>query len=468
VYPGSPANITVRASPTVLRIGEVGEQSRIVVTVTDSFGNPVRDASILVLFSATLGTVDPPSMQTDTGRAVAILRPGVEAGVSIISVTIQGYEEILSAQTAVSFIAGGGSSIQLSADPLEVPVRGTSALRAVVRDANGNLVEVPTAVVFEIITDEEPPEGGNINGNAPHTSDTTVTSNGVAVATFNAGIRIGPQLFRAYTLDHEGQRTGVEATLSTVMVVGGPPAILSLGWENDARDAGGGSWEIPISAQITDRNRNRVRRETTASFRVSPVGSIESHCITNGGLAVVDLSYLSENTFDEVTVSAYLLTEDDSISAELTFQLPLQRGELELHADPENGMVEGEEMLDFRVWGILRDGHGVMINNAPILFGSNRGQFYYDRGGINRPNLEPFAPSPSRRLTGEENDGDTPNERMQDDDPNGNAVVWLRGNVGGFFLDPFTLEVTIQIQARVEGYNDIFADPVFVFITRRG
>ncbi len=466
-YGGPPANITVSSNPTVLRIGEVGEQSRIVVTVTDSFGNLVRDGSVTVLLSATLGTINPPSLQTDTGRAVAILRPGVEAGVSIITATIQGYEETLDAQTAVSFISGGGSSIQLSADPLEVPVGTHSLLSATVRDANGNLVEIPTAVVFELITNGNPPEEGNINGNDPHTSDTTATSNGVALATFNAGTRTGPQLFRAYTIDNNGQRTDVETTLTTVTVVNGPPAILSLGYEDDARDAGGGSWEIPISAQIMDQHRNRVRRETTVSFRVDPVGAIESHCITRNGLAVVDLNYHSENTFDEVTVTAYILTEDDSISSELTFQLPLQRGELELHVDPENGMIDGDEMLDFRVWSILRDGHGVVINDAPIMFGANRAQFYYDRGGINRPNFEPFAPDPVRRLTGSGNDGDTPNARMQDDDPNGNAVVWLRGDAGDFFLDPFTQEITFQIGARVEGYNDVRAEPEFVFITRQ-
>ncbi len=468
LIPGTPANITVSSSPTVLRIGEVGEQSMVIATVTDSFGNPVRDGSVLVQFSTTLGTIDPPSNHTDTGRSIAMLRPGIEAGMSIVTASVFTPHGEITAQTAVLFISGGGNSIELSADPLLVPIRSYCTLRAVVRDANGNLVEIPTAVGFEWITHYPPPEGGNFNNNTPYYADTTSTSNGVVTATFHTGNRTGPELFRAFLLDNEGQPTGVQATIS-LTVVGGPPAIISMGYEENARDVGGGSWEILISAQVMDEHRNRVLDGTAVNFRADPVGSIGHQAVTDNGVAIIDLTYQSENTFEEITVTAYLLTEDDSIGTEFTFPLPLQRGELELHLDPDNAMVDDhDEIHEFRVWGILRDGHGVTINNAPILFSSTRAEYYYDRGGINRPNFEQFAPDPVRRLTGPGNDGETNNERFQDIDPEGHAVVWLIGSQDDFYLDPFTLEVRVQLEAHVEGYDDVFSDPVFLFITRHG
>ncbi len=464
--PGEPAMLSsLTASPTVLRIGEVGQQSMILATVSDSFGNPVRNGSCLVQFSSTLGMVDPSTALTDTGRAIAMLTPGNVAGVCVVTASIEALGGEISDSRIVSFISGGASSMVLSADPLEITVGGYSMLSATVRDHSGNLVEIPTVVVFEMIGNHDNPEHGNINNNDPFYTDTTATSNGVAVATFNTGTRTGPQMFRAYTLTPDGQRTDVEATLYNLRVVGGPPAIVSIGYEENGDDNGGGSWIIPISAQVMDQYRANVQDGTVVSFRVDPIGSIEGHGVTNRGSASVDLTYQSENTFDEITVTAYLLTEDDSISSELTFQLPLQRGELELHVDPENMMVEGNEMYDFRVWAILRDGHGVVINNAPILFHANRARFYYDRGGINRPNFEQFAPDPVRRFTGPGNDGNL-NARAYDDDPNGNAVVWLRGEEADFFLDPFTQEMTVQIEASVEGFNDVVAEPEFVFITR--
>ena len=466
LIPGAPASIYVQSNPSVLRIGEAGEQSMILASVVDSFGNPVRDGSVLVQFSTTLGTVDPPSTPTDSGHAIAFLRPGVEAGVAIVRATVLGLEP---AETAVSFIAGGGSSINLGVDDLQIPIGGFTRIHATVRDANGNLIEVPTKVVIVLLTNDVPPEAGNINGNDPFYCDTVYTSNGIATFTFNAGTRIGPQLIRIYTLDEDGNPTGVRATISTLMVVGGPPAILSLGWENDVRDAGGGSWILPVSAHITDQYRNPARDEIVVNFRVDPVGSIESHAFTNGGRAVVDLTYHSEHVFEEVTVTAYLLTEDDSLGQTLTFQLPFQGGELELHVDPNNWMFDRDEpdnICDIRVWAILHDGHGVLINNAPILFTSIRGKFWYDNRAGDQVDFEIFEPRPVRRHTGPVNDGGNPNERQNDDDPDGHAVVWLRGIMDDFFLDPFSMEVTVQIEANVEGYDDVFANPAFVVMTR--
>ncbi len=484
LVPGPPASMSVSVTPTVLRVGVEGELATVIVTVTDSFGNPVRNGSVLVQFSATLGAIEPPIAVVDSGRVVAILTPGVEAGVSIITITIQIPDrEDLTAQTAVSFIAGGGASIELSAHPLHIQVAGTggvstSTLRAIVRDANGNLVEVPTRVIFDLITHDEPPEAGNINGT--YDSDTVLTSNGVAVATLNAGSKTGPQLIRAYTLDAEGNPTGVQATLSTVMVGSGPPEAINVDVNGEGIDAGGGAWTIEVAALVHDAYRNAVPDSIPIVFAIleENIGIISSGFTGNSGIngrptpgvAYATLTYNSNNTFRPVTIRAYCRTlQVDSVGGDLEYILPLQRGQLSLHADPDNWMFdrdEPDEMCDIRVWAILRDGHGVLINNAPILFGSNRGRYWYDTRAGDDVDFEQFAPNPVRRQTGPLNDGRTPNERQNDEDERGHAVVWLRGVMDDFFLDPFTLEVVVQLQAQVEGYDDVFSDPEFVSVTR--
>jgi len=480
--PGAPANIFVQSNPSVLRIGEAGEQSMILAAVVDSFGNPVRDGTVLVQFSTTLGTVDPPSTPTDSGRAVGFLRPGVEAGVAIVTATVQGIDP---AQTAVSFIAGGGSSIELSADPLQIQVAGTggistSTLRATVRDPNGNLVEVPTRVVFMLLTDDDPPDACNINDNDPFDVDTSLTSNGIAVATLNSGVKVGPQLIRALTLDEQGQPTGVQATLSTVMVVSGPPEAIDIDVNDLGEDAGGGTWQIIVSARVYDVYRNPVADNIPVVFNIleEEIATINPGFTGNSiggadpipGLAYAMLTYNSNNTFDPVTIRAYCRTElVDSVGGSLDHILPLQEGTLQLHLDPTNHMFDRDEpddVMDIRVWSILTDGHQILINNAPVLFTSNRGKFWFDTRAGDNVDFEIYEPRPVRRLTGPLNDGRNPNDRQADDDARGHAVVWLRGIMDDFFLDPFTLEVTVQIESNVEGYDDVTADPGFLFCTR--
>ena len=69
-----------------------------------------------------------------------------------------------------------------------------------------------------------------------------------------------------------------------------------------------------------------------------------------------------------------------------------------------------------------------------------------------------FFPDASRKFTGIVD--------RQNNEPPGVATVYLRAEEADIFLDPFTLEVTVQINANVEGYNDVQADPGFVFFTR--
>ncbi len=448
IQPGYPSQLTIEVDPDMLTIGEYGQQSTITATVSDSAGNPVRDGSVLVLFGTSLGTVDPPSTPTTNGIAVGYLRPGVESGLALVTAYVETETGELSADTYVEFITVGSGSIELTADPLVIRIAGCgcnsqSTLRALVRDVYGNPVQIPIKVVFEIITNDTPPEACNINNNTPFNIDTTFTSNGVAVSTLNAGSQYGPQMIRAYTLDDHDQPTEVEDWLNNVQVDVGPPDAIDIDFNNNGIDLGGGAWQIEVSARVYDIYRNPVADMIPVVFNIAEGGNatIEPGFTGNQnmsgesveGVAFGRMTYNGRHTFEPVTVQAYCRTElVDSVGADETTVLPLQQGTLGLSVDPAFWMFErGEDdSCEIVIWATCQDGHNRLIEEAPILFSSSRGRLY-----------------PS------END-------------NGSAAVVLRGREGDFFLDDESTEVIIEINATIEGY-DIDAESVNVTMTRR-
>ncbi len=446
IRPGPPDRMSMLADPVVLRIGEGGVQSLITASVRDSAGNPVRDGT-MVTFSPTLGTMHPSSVVTADGQATSFLRPGEQSGVSTVTGTVQSPSGEVRNQTWVQFIAGGESSIELTANPLQIEAFGPSGgngstLYATVRDIHGNLVQIPTQVVFELITEDEPPMACNINYNDPFNMDTSVTDNGVATARLNPGFRIGYQLLRAFTLDANGQPTGIEDYLRDVQVVSGPPEDIDIDFNLNGRDAGGGAWQIEVSARVHDVWRNPVADNIPVVFSVNEdFASINPGFTGNRGIfsdptpgvAFAALTYNGRDTFEQITVSAYCRTEQvDSVGGHAGLMLPLQQGELSLNVDPGNWLFErGEgDTCNIRVWAICRDGHNILVDNAPVLFSTSRGRLY--------PSEEDL----------------------------GSATVWLRGTEESFFLDDEAVEEVIELNATVEGY-DVHADSVNVIMTRR-
>ena len=405
------------------------------------------------------------------GDAVAQLTPGTQAGLAQITAQTDGNSGPISASATVTFISGSPNQIQLTADPLQIQVAGTggistSTLRATVRDPNGNLVEAPASVVFELINEPAPPAGCTIGENDQ--VFVTQTSNGVAVASLNAGQQIGGKLIRAYTWPDSANEPDriVEVILSTVAVVAGPPFQLDIDVNDDGNDAGGGAWTIEVSARVWDIHRNPVANNIPVVFTVDPeIANIEpGHTGNDGvsgsptqGLAYAALVYNSVNTFDPIEISAEVQTQRGQITGSREHVLPLQEGELELNVDPANWMFnEDNPDAIIRCWVVLIDGHQIPINNAPILFTSNRSRFSWL--DFSNDQLIPYFPEPTRKLTGVV-------DRQNNENP-GQATVFLTAVVDDIFLDPFTLEVTVQVNAQVEGYDEVAADPAFIFFTR--
>jgi len=468
---GPPAVIVVRANPTELITNDPASMAEITATVMDTSGNPVRMGTY-VTFSSTLGTITPSAITDEEGDAIASLTPGVQAGLAQITAQTNGAAGPISAQATVSFISGSPNSITLAADPLQIAVAGTgdnttSTLRATVRDPNGNLIEHPATVVFELVNEPPPPAGCTfLPGEQSFASQ---TSNGVAVASLNSGEQIGGKLIRAYTWPDSANDPEliVQVVLSRVAVVAGPPFQLDIDVNDEGNDAGGGAWAVEVSARVWDLHRNPVANDIPVVFTVDPeIANIDpGHTGNPGannspvqGLAYAQMVYNSVNTFDPIEISAEVQTEQGQITGEREHILPLQEGILELNIDPANWMFNEDEgaLAEIRCWVVLKDGHFIEINNAPILFTSNRSRFWwYD---FSRDRLVMFFPDPARKFTGVV-------DREHNELP-GQATAFLVAEEYDIFLDPFTLEVTVQINASVEGYNDVTADPGFIFFTR--
>jgi len=476
---GPPSRIRLTASPNVLNTNDPGMFSSITATVTDTAGNPVRQGE-LVRFTTDKGDITPSALTDTLGRGVGRLTAGVQSGTATITgtVTVAGGE--ISATVTVTFVAGLPNTIELTADPLQIAVAGTggvatSTLKAIVRDANGNPVERTTRVVFQLLNNPDPPLGCNLNNRG--SIDSANTANGQAVASLNSGDQIGGKLIRAYTwrdpdssnagVDNRPRTDTVSVVLAAVAVVAGPPFQLDMDVNDDGEDAGGGTWQIPVSARVWDVHRNPVADRIPVVFTVDPqiatidpgfTGNDIGDGVTNG-IAYSWLRYHSTNTFDPITISAEVQAPDGLIIGEKAHILPLQDGILALQVDPQNWMFDRARPNDtclVRVWAILTDGHQILIDDAPILFRTDRARFYWKNLRLNGRYI-PFFPEVARRFTGLQN--------QENNEPRGTATVYLRGIMDDFYLDAFTLEVTVHVEAAVEGY-EVSADPAFIFCTR--
>jgi hypothetical protein len=477
VIPGLPVRVSVESDRASLITNDPNEFATITATVQDTLGNAVRP-NTNVSFQTDLGTVAPFAVTDSAGHAQVRLTAGVTAGFATVTATVNGLSGPISAQTTVQFIAGDPNSIELTADPLTIQVRETgghesATLSAKVYDPNGNPVTTNTIVYFELIRQPPEPNGCNINNHGQ--KDSAYTAQGIATATLNSGTNSGPVLVKAYTWrDPDTRLYLVQVTNSNVQVVSGPPELMDIDVNDDGNDAGGGAWVVEVSARVYDFWRNPVANNIPVAFTVEPdiatinpasTGNVGSAGDSAQGLAYTLMTYNSDNTFDTLTIHGLVENPTGEVNAELLHALPLQDGDLQLNCDPTNWMFvrppageEGDPCL-IRVWAVLQDGHQRLVNNGPILFTTNRATFW--RRDIRGTYREYVPPEPSKKYTGWR----APKHADYNEE-DGIATVYLRGVMDDFFLDIFTLEITVQINASVEGYNDVTADPGFIFMTR--
>jgi len=104
--PGPSAAIQVRAEPNRININDPDAFSIITATVTDIDDNPVGEG-IRVSFQTTFGAITPNDDTDANGEALARLIPIEEGGgIALVTVSVQGPEELIQRMVAVTFFEG--------------------------------------------------------------------------------------------------------------------------------------------------------------------------------------------------------------------------------------------------------------------------------------------------------------------------------------------------------------------------
>jgi len=479
---GPPFSVGVTAYPEVLRANDPTSFSTVTATVRDSVGNPI-DRPVLVSFVATLGALNRLAASTgDSGTAIVLLYPGVSAGVAEITASVNTPAGGIEGQTTVSITSSGPNTIQLNADTSAISPQGTGGLTsttlfATLLDANGNLVESPYWVHFDLLNEDQYSPIDRCNINQHGLSDSAQTSGGIARVTLNSGTVSGPKLVRAYTWRDPGERIDtVSVTLSRVQVISGPPDAVDIDVNNEGEDAGGATWAIEVSARVSDIHKNPVEEGIPVQFSCEPdiamigesrTGNESRSGETEKGVAFAVMTYNSDDTYGEVTIYAVIETEGATIEGECERVLPLQEPVLLLHVTPHHWMIDYFPDANIMCMAELEDGHQVLINNAPILFASNRAYFFwynYVRRDYIAYDMLARPPEPVIKYTGWHIDWGQ--DYVEHREAPGQATVYLQGEEYDFFLEGMTLEINVNIEAEVVGHEDGIADPVVIVITR--
>jgi len=467
-------SVSVTADPENLPDNNPDVFSTITATLTNVNGAPVRKGT-LVSFISTRGSIESSARTGEHGKASVRLEPGIEAGLIDVTASVDSPGGPLKGRARVCVVNPSiPVSIELSAAHIMIQVQGTggietSVITASIMNGIGELIDmdIDFTVVFELVNEPNPPAGCTINGNEQ--SDAVAVVDGIAIAGINSGEQIGSKLIRAYTWPDSANEPDntIGAIASGVMVVSGPPFQADLAVNDLGVDKGGGLWEIEVSALVWDIHSNPVADNIPVDFTVDPgiatitpgfTGNLSQNGVSTPGVAFGKLIYQSSNTFNQIEISASIATEQGVIIGEREHILPLQGGYIELHVDPGNWMFDGNnDQAEIRCWVILKDGHDILINNAPILFSSNRGHFCWR--DFSRDRLVEFFPDPVRKHTGVV-------DRENNEEP-GQATVYLIAEEFDIYLDHVTPEVSVQINAEVEGYEGyVTAEPQTVRFTR--
>lgn len=248
------ASITAPADGTQV---ELGTNQTIEATLLQ---NGAAAAGQPLEFSTTRGTLTVTSGTTDANgmlsTQISSNGPG-SAGPAIV--TVNGPEGS-SNQINLQFVAADPASINVQASPDSVPVNGSSQIRAVVRDANNNLVANQT-VDFSL-TDS--------TGGALSAGQATTNSQGLATVTYTAGgVNSGSEdvVVRAgIDTDNDGDIDANDVQNTTNLTVGGQALRVVIGTGNTIFEPNETQYQQPFTVIITDAAGNPAPAST--QFRV--------------------------------------------------------------------------------------------------------------------------------------------------------------------------------------------------------
>jgi len=204
--------------------------------------NNVGVANRPVTFSTTRGTLSAGTVNTDGAGVASITVSANTAGPALITAT---NDDGTSIQVEIEFVATTPASLELQADPFTVPTNDQSAITAVVRDVNGNLVKNQT--VSFVLTDST---NGSLSVGQAQTN-----SQGRAQTIYNAssttsavdGVRID-----ASVSGFPGATDFVNLTVAQREV------FMSVGTGNEIEEANTAQYRKQWIVQVTDAQGNGV------------------------------------------------------------------------------------------------------------------------------------------------------------------------------------------------------------------
>jgi hypothetical protein len=351
-----PAVVYAYALPETIP-GDGTTATQIVAEVTDLYGNPVKDGT-LVGFSVVegSGTVTPTAL-TLGGTATARFTASGGSGVATVRASCETYDH----DAGVVILPDSPGAIVVNPDTAWIAISETyetsqTTVYAQVFDAYSNPVADSTEVSFEII---QGPNGGEYleapaSGHGPVIKQ---TSGGVASVSVNSGTQPGTVLMTVSSGD-------APSTACAIGIAAGDPdsIMISLGEVNVNGD---GTYSLAVSAIVRDQYQNPVENGTAVYFTLEEPnrGTINPETYTGGdypcveltgdpikGISRACLSYPTESIFESLTINAS--TTGGQVESELSTVLPIVNASLSIEAFPASiyGPGGGEVTVVVTVW----------------------------------------------------------------------------------------------------------------------
>jgi adhesin/invasin len=278
--PGPASTLALTASPNNIRADRTST-STLRASARDAHGNAVADGEVISFdVQVGSGTLSSPTATTSGGVAtVTYTASGTEGTETVRARATSG----ISATTNIILISAMVGSVEVTAGSAKLPADGstTTQIRALVKDANGSLVNDGTPVSFTTTA-------GSLS------SATANTSVGVATVTLRSSAIIGKAVVRATAGGISGE---VE-----VEFVAGAIASLSLTAIPNNLTADGSSTST-VTALASDGRGNPAADGEIISFFLSGPGSISAaSATTSGGYA--SITYKTSQTPGTAFISA--------------------------------------------------------------------------------------------------------------------------------------------------------------------
>ena len=279
------------------------DSTRVILKLINESGSPISGQTISL--ATTLGSIDKSVITDAVGEAEATLRAGTVIGLAkltAIAVLQDGTKITVTAE--VTFVSDSLNRLELVAEPSTIKINtGTSNIRAMVRDAQGNPVYGAT-VAFTLI--KGPGGGESITPATAQTGGAGSSVPGQATAVFKAG-----SLSSELANDVIIEASVGDLVASTSLTITSDVRNISLGACTDVSacltDNGDGSYSIPVSAILSDINGIAVPAGVLVSFAVgnAELGTIISPVATDAsGRANTTLTYPATKAGNDINIIA--------------------------------------------------------------------------------------------------------------------------------------------------------------------